>query len=510
MAKKDILSRFNLKDYNKELEQILDKKDFPSQAKNLLLSMFYKLEIGYKDYIVVKKDSPSKEAFLESIMYIIKEKCNEIEIIKPSEDEIEEKRHYAIPEEGKIACYQNEASILHALLELGDKYFLMQNEEDIVKKSLQEMLKEGYELDIKETITNFDGWSWNNNFDKLDRIDYFVIYEILRIILGNNLLNEWKRSRRERDDYLKDVKKKLKDLYDNICKYCIMCELYNNQELKQELKRLKDELNKMKNKSEFLESKCKRQKELSRTIKEIDKILSNSSSLRKEFIERNRKLPVERRIFSISNLEELLQTERANCISEKEAVNRLLDPRSYVKKMERLQESINLAEGSGYQKASPQKMEEDLINVQRGFIEQLKKTINSTEDKKEIQELVNKFRYYLYLPIKVNNEVIEIKDVPQLKMELEKLEKKLITKACKRRALIIINEDIAYNAKIMNKILNTKLIDLNSITVNFVKQKESIEINIFDGEVLDRTETISKDKEKDFRIKFDRKIKLFN
>lgn len=41
---------FKLKDYNNLLEEILDRKTFSSIAKNLYLSMIYKLEIAYKDY----------------------------------------------------------------------------------------------------------------------------------------------------------------------------------------------------------------------------------------------------------------------------------------------------------------------------------------------------------------------------------------------------------------------------------------------------------------------------
>ena len=51
--KEDFFSKF--KDYNKELEKILEYKDFSQDAKNLLLSVFYKLEISYADYFLVKR-----------------------------------------------------------------------------------------------------------------------------------------------------------------------------------------------------------------------------------------------------------------------------------------------------------------------------------------------------------------------------------------------------------------------------------------------------------------------
>ena len=64
--KEEIFSKF--KDYNKELEKILEKKDFSKDTKNLLLSMFYKLDISYNDYSTVKRKSKSKQEFLENIL----------------------------------------------------------------------------------------------------------------------------------------------------------------------------------------------------------------------------------------------------------------------------------------------------------------------------------------------------------------------------------------------------------------------------------------------------------
>ena len=51
--KEDIFSKF--KDYNNELEKILENKDFSKDSKNLLLSMFYKLETSYSDYEIAKR-----------------------------------------------------------------------------------------------------------------------------------------------------------------------------------------------------------------------------------------------------------------------------------------------------------------------------------------------------------------------------------------------------------------------------------------------------------------------
>ena len=64
--KEDFFSRF--KDYNKELEKILDHKEFSQEAKNLLLSMFYKLEAAYQDYSTVKRHCFTKQEYLQKIL----------------------------------------------------------------------------------------------------------------------------------------------------------------------------------------------------------------------------------------------------------------------------------------------------------------------------------------------------------------------------------------------------------------------------------------------------------
>ena len=55
MAKKeDIFSKLNIKDYNNQLEKILENKSFSEDAKNILLTILYKIETSYEDYSKVK------------------------------------------------------------------------------------------------------------------------------------------------------------------------------------------------------------------------------------------------------------------------------------------------------------------------------------------------------------------------------------------------------------------------------------------------------------------------
>ena len=123
MEKKKILSKLNFKDYNNEVEEILEKKSFSSNVKNLLLSMFYKIEVAYKDYLVTKRDVTEKDGFIESIIYTIKEECNTIELINPTENQediLAKNNVYFMvePENKKIVTYTNEQCLYLSLIHI--------------------------------------------------------------------------------------------------------------------------------------------------------------------------------------------------------------------------------------------------------------------------------------------------------------------------------------------------------------------------------------------------------
>ena len=54
-SKKNLLNKIVKKDYNNELEKILENKQFNENVKSTLLSILYKIEAAYKDLEIVKK-----------------------------------------------------------------------------------------------------------------------------------------------------------------------------------------------------------------------------------------------------------------------------------------------------------------------------------------------------------------------------------------------------------------------------------------------------------------------
>lgn len=160
---KDIFSKI-IKDYNNELEIILEKKAFSSDVKNLLLSMLYKIENAYEDYKKVKVNVCEKKQFVEEILETIKEKCDEIEIIKPMTEEGKELYENNIncivdKENKKIKTFQNEKSILDAILQMRQQDIELNEKYELIEKPIKELLKIGNNMNSLEVIRDFNGWS---------------------------------------------------------------------------------------------------------------------------------------------------------------------------------------------------------------------------------------------------------------------------------------------------------------------------------------------------------------
>ena len=65
--KEFFLDKVIKKNFNNELEHVLENKSFDENTKSILLSILYKVETAYSDYEQVKKDVISKDNFIKRI-----------------------------------------------------------------------------------------------------------------------------------------------------------------------------------------------------------------------------------------------------------------------------------------------------------------------------------------------------------------------------------------------------------------------------------------------------------
>ena len=71
IGKEEIFSKLNIKDYNNQLEDVLERKSFSEGTKNILLNILYKMETAYEDYKKVKLETRVKKDILEEFIQII-------------------------------------------------------------------------------------------------------------------------------------------------------------------------------------------------------------------------------------------------------------------------------------------------------------------------------------------------------------------------------------------------------------------------------------------------------
>ena len=181
-----------LKDYNAELDTILDKKYFSSNVKNLLLNLVYKLEISYKDFEVVKKCVRTKEEFFNELIENIRLYCDNVKTVEPDSDQAKMLKKHSVnaltnTKERSILCYPTELALLYAISDISPKYFYMDSK-ILVKNRFQTALVNGYIYNNTEILRDFSGWSWDRTYPRKFEYTDNLIYYNLQVILGEKFL----------------------------------------------------------------------------------------------------------------------------------------------------------------------------------------------------------------------------------------------------------------------------------------------------------------------------------
>lgn len=397
MEKNKILSKIsiNIKDYNNELEKILENKLFSFSVKNLLLSMLYKIENAYKDYETAKVEVPTKNEYLENIIGIIREKALKIFLVKPETPEAEElekqKIQYKVDKEnGEITCFQNELVILTALLELGGVDKELKVKYDYIKEPLNKMLNMGKIDSNIEVIRDFNGWSWDTVIKDINDLDYNFIYQNLLLLNG-------------KDNIINEKNKEINNIIDKLVieKYILNKENKKYIENLENIKKEKQErLQLFENKKEFLDKITNEKKDYTKKIEYIDRILNDNELLKKEYYARNEKLPNKEKIFSVSYLVGILDKERVEFLEKIDECNKVILPKEYVEQKNKLQVE------NDFLSSIKEKIERsDLIELSTKILNIVKTKINkiNEENKSDLIKWIYKIRYYRNIPLNEKN-----------------------------------------------------------------------------------------------------------
>ena len=136
-------------------------------------------------------------------------------------------------------------------------------------------------------------------------------------------------------------KKVAKDIIENLEKISILLEVKFDAKSKKEFLAIKSEIEKkigeLEDNKKFVESITLEKKRLTNEIKKIDETINDKNMIQEEYDNRNEKLPLEEKIFSIRILSKIMTEEREEKIEELEKLNELLNPQKFVKHKQELE-----------------------------------------------------------------------------------------------------------------------------------------------------------------------------
>lgn len=493
MNKNKFLTKLNIdiKDYNNELEKILENKLFSFDVKNLLLSMLYKIENAYKDYETVKVETLSKKEYMENLLKIIEEKVLKIFLVKPRTSEakeLEEKNiTYKVDKNnGEIVCFQNEMAILAALLELDESDTEINIAYEYVKEPVNKMINQG-QLDSKiEVIRDFNGWSWNIETREIKDIEYNFLYQNLILSDGINF--------KDKDKQFFEI------IMNNAIRKYISFE--SNKEYKEQLEETRnikqERLQLFEDKKEFLNTITEEKKNYTKQIERIDKIINDNELLKKEYYARNEKLPNKEKIFSVSYLVGILDKERVELLEKINEANKMILPKEFIEQKQKIKNETEFLST-----ILEEIKKEDIIEICEKFLAKAKLKIEkiNEENKNELTKLIYKIRYYRYIPINENECIKDIKELDEL---FEKLIKQTIKKAQKIKLWDIFSEDFDLTYQILKEVFDTKIINLETINLGFKYENKVLYIEYYDDTVIESTKKIDID-----NVRIKKKVKLF-
>lgn len=518
--KEEFFSKF--KDYNKELEKILEKKDFSKDTKNFLLSMFYKLDISYNDYSTVKRKSKTKQEYLENILENIRN-SNTIELIKPSDPEFEDFKENGLYEIDlklkKIKVIANEIALLSAIFELNDFQIRLKEEYNLTRNSMPHLLNMANDMENVEVLRDFNAWSWNILVKEIKDININLVYQILKIAINTNIFEALQKNN-EFTDVIEYINTELMKLYTEktvekfislILKISILIYIEKSENeskrLKEEKEILAEELKEIKDKKGYIEKNIIQKKELTKQLKEIDLIINNKELLLQEYEKRNSKLPEYKKIFSVSHLVEKMQKERKKILEKIDLCNKNIEPKIYIENKSKLQKDFNLLKDINFEKDN-NKILKEINKLQKLFIEQI--ILNKIENSKEKEQIIDclyEFRYYIHLPYTEEEKVYDIKEFSE---SIEIVKEKIIKKMYDNKIINVISTNERNDIQIIKNIFDLKLINLEDIYLEVKKKNNMYIIKIFDEkETLETQIEMNLEFNKKDKIKLNKKIKLF-
>lgn len=480
-------SKIISRDYKEELANIAEKKGFEQDAENLLLSMIYKIEDSYNNYQTVKRDVPNKNEFLQQLIDNVFTNCDDILIAEPRtklEAELKKNRCKIMTENDaktmkkRVISYPNEKTLLYGI----EKISLPPIKNDIttVDEAISTTINIGKCISKSEVIRDFNGWSWSILENEIESSECNIVYTFLLFLLGYEFIENLNLDRLKASV--------TPELYDELTKVSIQFFMsYDKKQNEIILKRLseyKKKFEKMKDQANYVIDIATQKKKKMLEIKEIDQVISNPKKMREEYLKYNSKLPNEKKIFSISHYEELLQNNRMKILEEINNYNKMQNPIEFVKEREKLQYEIKLYEGKT-----------DIAKLQKEFLKCFEIKLDSTFEKKKILDIIYELRYLNFLP--------------NCKMNLNSLKEKAIIKAANYNVIAPISNNDRLDYKILKGIFDSQTVNLSNLSIRLGSTLNRINVELYEGDILENSYDVVLPEGSSIEIIKSKKMKIF-
>lgn len=205
-----LFKRLVKKNYNDELEKVLENKKIDETAKNLLLGILYKVEASYKDFYTVKRNIETKDEYIKKIINIIEEDCDKIIVVNQEQVNNLQNKTFIVNKENKeIIIYPIERKLLYAISKIGKNDIILEDKYNFLNRHISDIINVGNNIETVEPLRDFNGWSWSVVNREIEGIEYNILYQDIRILIGNRLLKRCIQNKNSNKDYLKLLKLEL-------------------------------------------------------------------------------------------------------------------------------------------------------------------------------------------------------------------------------------------------------------------------------------------------------------
>ena len=517
-TREKLLDKFVKKDYNNDLEEVLAKKNFKEEVKNLLLDIMYRIETSYNDYEMVKKNVLPKEVYIRNLIKNIKDNCESIEFFRP--DENNKKTFIVNKNKKQILCYPILRKLLYSLAKIQKCDDIIKLEPQILNKTLTNMINVGNNINMVEPLRDFNGFAWSISRIDIENFLYNIVYQDLIILVGNEGMDEWANTHNDMVDYLdlfkdfieKQYDKKLaKEIYELLKIISIYLEVLYNKEFKEEIMQRKEYVNneiaKMENKEKFLDDLSKEKKQVLKDIRDIDIIINDKKKLDEEYINRNKDLSLEEKIFSKRVLSKKMKEEREGLINYLKELNNKMNYKNFLKTQKDLayeKTYLELVETKNIEKAVIDK----IILLQKRVIKALKYKIRKASTRENINRIIYEIRYLNLLPFSMNENIGQNSKLVKL---FENVEKDAIKRAHELKDFNELSKNADINFEILKNMFSLEAIRLEDVSLKLIKEQNEVFVQFYDDNIIDKKFKINIESSKeDMKIRFNKKIRVFD